>query len=249
MRATSFLAMAVMLAASAVGAAPDGSGPARGTKTRTAHVAAAAKRELTTASATSVEGVLAPAEAGPIVPGWARSLGAIAVENRNTEAKDEIRLYGDDGSLDREAARAFMLVAAPKGAGPRATDLDVRLVQLAIRASYHFDGAAISIVSATRRGARGKHGTGQALDFALEGVRASTLAAYLRTYPRAGVGIYTHPNTQYVHLDVRDRSYHWIDASPPGVTWRERLLPDPHQAERDASYAPVLDLPEAATRR
>ena len=30
-----------------------------------------------------------------------------------------------------------------------------------------------------------------------------------------GVGVYTNPLTQYVHLDVRERSYHWIDASPP----------------------------------
>ena len=117
-------------------------------------------------------------------------------------------------------------------------------MQLAIRASYHFGGAAISIVSATRPGARGKHGTGEALDFSLEGVKATVLAAYLRTTPRAGVGIYTHPKTQYVHLDVREHSYHWIDGSPPGVTWREQLLADPKQAARDASWSPALDLPE-----
>jgi hypothetical protein len=58
-----------------------------------------------------------------------------------------------------------------------------------------------------------------------------------------GVGIYTNAKTHYVHLDVRDRSYHWLDASPPGVTWREALLPDPSQQKRDSSYTPESDLP------
>jgi hypothetical protein len=122
------------------------------------------------------------------------------------------------------------------------------LVRLVFRASYHFGGATVAILSGTRRGASGRHGTGEALDFSLEGVSAGALASYLRKTPRAGVGIYVHPKTQYVHLDVRDHSYHWVDASPPGVTWRERLLPDPTQADRDASYSAAADLPETAAQ-
>ena len=61
-----------------------------------------------------------------------------------------------------------------------------RVVQLAIRAAYHFGGASISIISATRPGAHGKHGTGEALDFSLEGVKAPALAAYLRGYAARG---------------------------------------------------------------
>ena len=115
---------------------------------------------------------------------------------------------------------------------------------LVFRAAYHFDAPKINVVSATRKGARGKHGDGSAMDFELDGVSASDLAAYLRTFPRAGVGFYPHPKTQYVHLDVREHSYHWIDFSPPGVTWREKLLDDPNQAARDASYSASADLPE-----
>ena len=44
---------------------------------------------------------------------------------------------------------------------------------------------------------------------------APLVAAYLRGVPRVGVGLYTHPRTRWVHLDVRDRSYHWADATPP----------------------------------
>jgi hypothetical protein len=174
-------------------------------------------------------------------PGWGAALPSLSAKNNNTGETASFRLYTDHGSLDLDAAKRFMtLVNGPGG------KLDTRLVQLAFRAAYHFSGASMAIVSGTRRGAHGKHGTNQALDFKLEGVSASELAKYVRTYPRAGIGIYTHPKTQYVHVDVRERSYHWIDASPPGVSWREHLLPDPKQAERDASYAASGDLPESA---
>jgi uncharacterized protein YcbK (DUF882 family) len=242
MRATAFLAMAVLLAASAVGAAPT-LVPQPKPSPRVAHVVPPAKRALTTASAVSVDA------AEP----WAASLASVEVVNRNTTARATIRLYDEHGVLDRGQARAFMRIAGstkvePDDASDDDERLDLRVVQLAMRASYHFGGASLLIISATRSGTRGKHGTGEALDFSLEGVRASVLAAYLRSTPRAGVGIYTHPKTQYVHLDVREHSYHWIDASPPGVTWREKLLADPKQAVRDASWSAAMDLPEAPSR-
>jgi hypothetical protein len=239
MRATAFLAMAILLAASAVGATPTVAPPSK-PAARVAHVVPAAKRALTTASASTVE-------AGEP---WAALLAPVVVFNRNTNARGPIRLYDEHGTLDRGEARAFMRIAGsaknePEDASEDDERLDLRVVQLAIRAAYHFGGASISIVSATRPGAHGKHGSGEALDFALEGVKAPLLAAYLRSTPRAGVGIYTHPKTQYVHLDVREHSYHWIDGSPPGVTWREQLLADPKQASRDASWSVAMDLPEA----
>ena len=88
-----------------------------------------------------------------------------------------------------------------------------------------------------------RHGTGEAIDFKLDGVRSSELAAYLRMMPRVGVGVYTHPRTQFVHLDVREPSYHWIDASPPGVRWREAMLRDPRASNLDASWTPQMDSP------
>ena len=174
------------------------------------------------------------------------------VTNGNTNAQADVRLYSDHGSLELGALREFMRVAATAPDAPDqengdvAEPLDSRLVQLAFRAAYHFDAAPIVLVSARRKGAHGKHGSGEALDFKLEGVPAAQLAAHVRSYPRAGIGIYTHPKTQYVHVDVRERSYQWVDGSPPGVTWREQLLADPKQEERDASYVSALDLPEAA---
>jgi uncharacterized protein YcbK (DUF882 family) len=175
----------------------------------------------------------------PRVAAWADKLEAVEVESAATAAVASIRLYGADGDVDPDALAAFERAAA------RDDDvhpLAARLVQLVFKAAYHFGNARVVVVSGFRANA-GKHGTNEALDFKLKGVRAARLAAYLRGMPRAGVGIYTHPRTQYVHLDVREPSFHWIDASPPGVHWHEGALWDKGAAKRDASWTPEMDLP------
>jgi uncharacterized protein YcbK (DUF882 family) len=178
----------------------------------------------------------------PVAP-WAVELAPLKVECANSGESASIRLYGNDGSLDEASVDAFSRIAADfNGYAP----LNPRLVQLAVKAAQHFHAGRLVVVSAFRQKRAGKvdhHTAGEALDFKLPGVDYRKLAGFLRGYPLVGVGVYTHPKTQYVHLDVRDRSYHWLDASPPGVTWREALLPDPGQAARDASYTPESDLP------
>ncbi len=170
---------------------------------------------------------------------WAEALQPLEVTSVATGASASIRLYTPEGEVDEEARMQLEHVAARDG---EQHELDARLDQLVVKAAYHFGGAHVLVVSGWRAHA-GRHSSGEALDFKLQGVPAARLAAYLRGLPRAGVGIYTHPRTQYVHLDVREPSYHWIDASPPGVTWKERRLRDPHQVERDASWTPENDLP------
>jgi hypothetical protein len=210
-----------------------------------------------TAIASRVE-VAAPAQTAV----WAEELPAITVRNVNTLAEANVRLYTSEGAIDGAAMSAFKRVAnANEEEGPLAT----RTVQLAVRVAYFFKGGgriagapikrdaqvAIEIISAYRpdtpKHKNGPHGTGSALDFRVVDVKAGWVAAWLRkTAPRAGVGIYTHPRTQYVHLDVREESFHWIDGSPPGVTWREQRIPDYFQRDRDASYRAELDLPFSA---
>jgi hypothetical protein len=175
---------------------------------------------------------------------WAKALPPLHVECANTGAKTDLRLYDGSGSVDPAAVDAFSLVASDSnGAYP----LHERLVRLAVKAARHFDARTLVVVSAYRK-PHGKappdhHAKGEALDFRLPGVDYRKLAVYLRSLPRVGVGVYTDPRTQYVHLDVRDRSFHWLDASPPGVRWREAAIPDPKQAARDAAYTEESDLP------
>ncbi len=170
---------------------------------------------------------------------WAGALAPIEVTSVTTGQSASIRLYGADGEIDEMARMHFEHVVARDG---EQHELASRLEQLVVKAAHHFGDAPVLVVSGWRARA-GKHTTGEALDFKLQGVHAATLAAYLRGLPRAGVGIYTHPKTQYVHLDVREPSFHWLDGSPPGVTWRERPMRDPGQVQRDASWTAESDLP------
>lgn len=173
------------------------------------------------------------------VASWARDLPPVEVAGVGTRERARIRLYTDDGEIDETARQTLERVAA-NDAAPHA--LAPRVEQLLMRAAYHFGAAPVQIVSAWREKAS-RHGTGEAIDFKLKGVPARQLAAYLRQLPRTGVGVYTNPKTQFVHLDVRDQSYRWIDASPPGVKWHEAQLRDPGAAKRDAAWSPDADLP------
>ena len=59
---------------------------------------------------------------------------------------------------------------------------------------------------------------GQALDFRVSNVSNKELYAFIKTLPGTGTGYY--PNSVFVHLDVRDRSYTWTDVSKPGEAAR-----------------------------
>jgi hypothetical protein len=190
-----------------------------------------------------VEPLLTVAQRPTRVAAWAERLPAIPVRSEGSSDGAMLRLYASDGSIDGASRAEFERIAAQTDEPHR---LSLRLEQLVFKAAYHFretKDVAVVIVSGFRYHA-GRHGTAEAIDFKLRGVPARALAAYLRGMPRAGVGVYIHPQTQYVHLDVRDPSYHWIDASPPGVHWHEAQIADRNGAERDASWQPDMDLPE-----
>ena len=67
-----------------------------------------------------------------------------------------------------------------------------------------------------------RHSLGRAADVVLPGVSDRKLARYFRGLPSVGVGLY--PNSGFVHIDVREASYHWIDNSFPGHVQRVRPL-------------------------
>jgi uncharacterized protein YcbK (DUF882 family) len=169
----------------------------------------------------------------------------------NTQKSTQIRLYDATGKIDKAAAGQLdeLLCDVRDPAHPRTTTLDRRTLQLLFRAAYHFRAREIEVVSGYRKPGRrpeGRHGEGRAIDFRLPKVRAAALAAYLRTLPKVGVGLYTHRATQFVHLDSRDRSYHWLDPSPPGESLPMRpLAAGGDLVKRDADYSPTDDLPEA----
>ena len=184
-----------------------------------------------------------PAPVGAPVA-WARALVPLRFVNTRTGAACTVLLYAPDGSLDEAAAATVDRALAERDAAPRA--LDRRLFRLVVKAAAHFAGVReVRVVSTFRDTARpgSRHRSGEAIDFALTGVAPAKVAAYLRGRGRVGVGVYTHPRTQFVHLDVREQSYHWADASPPGRWWRETRMTDRGAMARDAAWKPEQDLP------
>lgn len=170
--------------------------------------------------------------------------------NINTELSLAVRLYDDSGQLDEAAAVRLDEHLADRrrpGRPAEIAPLDRRLVRLVARAAYRFGAPEIEVISAYRkpwRYAEGMHGKARAMDFRLVGVEAPELATYLRQQPLVGVGLYTHPKTRFVHLDVRDHSYHWVDGTRPGKRWGESRLPTAGLDAIDALYEASDDLPE-----
>jgi uncharacterized protein YcbK (DUF882 family) len=188
--------------------------------------------------------------AGTIAPVPTRfeQLRALHVENATTRESRNLKLYDAAGQIDETCAKQLdeLLCDARDPKNPAITRLNRRTLQLLFKAAYHFRSYEVEVVSAYRKPARrreGPHGTGAAIDFRLRGVPAASLASYLRDIPRTGVGIYTHPKTHYVHLDSRDHSFHWLDASPPGRRWREKSIGQPGLEKRDALYSREGDWP------
>jgi uncharacterized protein YcbK (DUF882 family) len=194
-----------------------------------------------------------PAYASPAADSVFSRLPALRFSNENDDQSLSVRLYDDSGHIDElEATRLDVLLCDTRDPkAPAALALDRRTLQLAVRAALHFRALEVRVVSAYRKPGRrreGLHATGKAIDFRLPGVSARVLAAYLRTLPRVGVGIYTHPKTSYVHLDDREHSFHWLDASPPGRTWREISLGGGTSLiKRDEAYARADDWPEGTS--
>ena len=99
-----------------------------------------------------------------------------------------------------------------------------------------------------------RHAAGRACDIRINGVGVLDLARTVeQRFAHVGVGYY--PTSAFVHVDVRESSYYWIDRSAPGQRSRTRArsvterasvrddmtLGSPHVTERE------LYVPPAAT--
>jgi uncharacterized protein YcbK (DUF882 family) len=226
-------------------------------------LAARSGREIRRSAEAAVAGPPAPAHPDLFLPpmleaaaepdtphrSFAR-LPAVNVLNYNNLEHAPVRLYDFRGRVDPDATRLLerLLCDVTKPDEVRCAPIDPRVLQLLFRAAYHFGRGEIVIISGYRdpgKQSEGLHALGRAVDFRLTGVPLLRLAAYLRELPRVGVGVYTHPKTQYVHLDTRERSYHWGDSSGPGARGAEWPLGgDGALVRRDAAYARASDWPE-----
>lgn len=157
---------------------------------------------------------------------------------------------GDGGFDDVALAAAARALAHHEDGSEHA--IEPRLIELVYQAARHFRAPYVIVISGYRPGrASSRHAHGRAIDFVLPGVPDRRLAAWARRLGYVGVGIY--PVSGFVHLDVRERSYFWSDASGPSESNRERpiLRSTWARADRDAHRAgiePTSDEPIRAAR-
>ncbi len=122
----------------------------------------------------------------------------------------------------RKAARArlsHMFRDRKTGRKPRLPD---RLLWYLYVVGYHYD-KPVRLVSGLRSKARktSRHSMGHAADFRIEGVDNKALWRYLKSrFKKVGLGYY--PSSKFVHMDVRDKAFYWIDDSGPGEPSRYR---------------------------
>jgi len=140
---------------------------------------------------------------------------------------------GDEGGfasadLDRVA---HLLRAASGDEHP----VDPRTLDYVYRVQTHFGVPEIRVVSGYRvpkPGSRSNHGKGRAVDLIVPGIPDEEVARFAREMGFAGVGVY--PTSQFVHVDIRPRSYFWVDYSGPRMRNRERGILAEVAAKSDA---------------
>jgi len=146
----------------------------------------------------------------------------LALYSLNTNDRAELAAAGDKGGFLASALDQAAYVLRDSRSDNE-YPIEPRLLDVIYRIQTHFAAQEIRIVSAYRtpwRGATSNHGKGRALDIVVPGAKDEDVAKFARELGFVGVGLY--PSSGFVHVDVRDHSYFWVDASGPGKRNRER---------------------------
>lgn len=171
----------------------------------------------------------APA-AGKTAPVDGAGRTKLALYALNTGERLELEAHGDDGNFtSRDLDRAAHLLR--ESASSAEHPLEPRLLDLLYRIQKNFSAHEIRVVSGFRpgkstpqkgpvKGFGSNHSCGRAADIVVPGAKDEDVAKFARELGFVGVGLY--PASGFVHVDVRGRSYFWVDRSGPGRRNRER---------------------------
>jgi uncharacterized protein YcbK (DUF882 family) len=174
----------------------------------------------------------------------------LALVALNTQERLELPALGANGGfLPRDLDRAAHLLREPSSGNEH--PIEPRVLDAIYRIQTHFTAQEIRVISGYRTPAaiassRGsQHGRGRAIDIVVPGASDDDVAKFAREMGYMGVGVY--PVSGFVHVDVRDRSYFWVDSSGPGGRNRERgILADvATRADREAAARGEKGLPPA----
>jgi hypothetical protein len=149
------------------------------------------------------------ADSGDLPPGAAPALVLHPVKADTTPVV--LQPNGPEGGFSPEQ---LALAAQAFGSWEGGPVPPQRLLDLVYHAAQHFQVRHVHLVSGVRHDRGGsRHSHGLAADIVLPGVEDEELAYYFRAQGFVGVGVYTRSG--FVHIDVRDKSFFWIDPSPP----------------------------------
>jgi uncharacterized protein YcbK (DUF882 family) len=157
----------------------------------------------------------------------------------NTQERVELTALGAQGGFSsRDLDRAAHVLREPASGNEH--PVEPRVLDAVYRIQTHFAAQEIRVISGYRTpasvasGRGSNHGRGRAIDIVVPGTSDQDVAKLARDMGFMGVGVY--PTSGFVHVDVRDRSYFWVDSSGPGGKNRERgILGDvAARADRDA---------------
>ncbi len=96
--------------------------------------------------------------------------------------------------------------------------IDGHLLDIVYELQRHFKSGEIRFVSGYRTPTKrlgSNHGYGRAMDLVVPGTVDEWVASYVRAMGFTGAG--TYPISGFVHVDVRERSFYWVDKSGPGA--------------------------------
>jgi uncharacterized protein YcbK (DUF882 family) len=154
----------------------------------------------------------------------------------NSGERVELDANGESGAFSARAAEEARWLFRERGSG-RSHPIEPLLLDTLYRIQRHFNAPMLRVISgyrAPKPGSHSNHGRGRACDFVVPGATDKDVAELARSYGFRGVGIY--PKSGFVHVDIRERSYFWVDNSRPGKKNRERgiLTGDAASADKEA---------------
>lgn len=151
----------------------------------------------------------------------------------NSGERVELEPSSDEGGFSARAAEEARWLFRERGSG-RSHPIEPLLLDTLYRVQRHFNAPMLRVISgyrAPKPGSHSNHGRGRACDFVVPGASDKDVAELARSFGYRGVGIY--PKSGFVHVDIRERSYFWVDNSGPGKKNRERGIMAGKAADAD----------------
>lgn len=233
------LVVCSLLVSSTAPAAPNSGKPSKPPSAPPAARGAAPAPHAPTTPATPSHGKAAKAQkakpAPPIPKGYANSVRAwhtatpgktapldehgrpkLTLFALNTNERVELTPLTDRGGFSAsDLDRAAELLRDPRTGNEH--PIEPHLLDSVYRIAKNFSAQEIRVISGYRTpkpNTHSNHGRGRAMDMIVPGATDEDVAKFAREAGFSGVGVY--PVSGFVHVDVRERSYFWVDTSGPG---------------------------------